>query len=292
MRAYDAHAELPIAARVAADETDVGESARERDDVHRRGFPGQIVAAGEARLAADLEPRVDVDRRVELGGEADDRVVVGVAARDAGFVTADIFDADARAVPYPLFHLSAAFVGESRINRRDARETIPVALEDGAECVVEGRGREGVGERAADLEGDGAFDAHAFDVEIIGTVLRDGVGRRAVEAVEVRVPDAEINEFVAGGQAVVGGVEVEFARGHRWAWVRSRRDRRGGDGMEASQIAEAIELSFPTRAPEKILAFGTRSLIGCRQLPNPARSVVGSSPESRGTSFEPNLEPH
>jgi len=99
--------------------------------------------AGEARPAADLEPRVDVDRRVELGGEADDRIVIGVAARDASFVAADIFDADARAVPYPFFYLGAALVGESRINGRDARETVLVALEESAECVVEGRVREG-----------------------------------------------------------------------------------------------------------------------------------------------------
>ena len=213
LRPDGADAQLPVAAGVAADEAHVGKAFRERDDVHRGGLAGIVVAAGQARRAADFQPRVDVDRGVELGGEADDRIVVGVVARDAARVPAAVFDADARAALDPLFHLGAALVGETRIDRRDAGDAVLLGLEDRADSVVVPRGRERVADGAADLEGDGALDAHALDVELVEAVLRDDVAL-AVEAVEVRVPDAQRDELLARRQAVVGGIEVEFARGH------------------------------------------------------------------------------
>ena len=85
-----------------------------------------------------------------------------------------------------------------------------LGLQDGADLVVERRRRHRVGERAADLEGDRALDAHSLNVEGVRAILGDGlVG--AVETVKMGVPDPVGDEFVAGRDTVVGRVEEDFA---------------------------------------------------------------------------------
>src|SRR5262245_5331383 len=78
-----AHAQLPVAARMAADEGYVGKAAGQERDVLRRGLAGLVGAAGPTRLAAHLVPGVNVNERIQLAGPADDHVVVRVAAADA-----------------------------------------------------------------------------------------------------------------------------------------------------------------------------------------------------------------
>jgi hypothetical protein len=62
--------------------------------------------------------------------------------------------------------------------------------------------------------------------------------------------------------------------------------------METSQMAKLIESSAPTRAPEKNLGIWNAITDQLPAVTHPALSVVGSFPEPRGPSLDPNLEPH
>jgi len=64
--------------------------------VHGSRFAGHVLPARPARLAADLEPGVDVNHGVQVSGQVNDRVVVAMAADDASRVSAVILDANAR----------------------------------------------------------------------------------------------------------------------------------------------------------------------------------------------------
>jgi len=80
-------------------------------------------------LAADFHPGVDVDDRVQLGGEANDGVVVGVTANDAAGIAPVVLNADAWALANPLFHLAAALHRLRWIDGNQARNSIGVLFE-------------------------------------------------------------------------------------------------------------------------------------------------------------------
>src|SRR5687768_1275330 len=120
LRPNHAHSQLPVSAGVAANKADMGKTFSQRDDVHRRRFAGEIVTAWQTRRTTNLQPGVDIDRGIELGGEPDDWIAVGMTARHSALVAADVLDADARAISDPLLHFRAAFVGETGFNGCDS----------------------------------------------------------------------------------------------------------------------------------------------------------------------------
>src|SRR5215472_7090942 len=92
---HGADAQLPVTARMSADERHVRKAPGQQSDIARRGFSALVAASRSARLTAHLKPGVNVNQRIQLGGLADDLVVVRVAAADAAAIATVVLDAHA-----------------------------------------------------------------------------------------------------------------------------------------------------------------------------------------------------
>src|SRR5262249_3609817 len=111
-----AHAQLPVATGMAADQRNLREPLRQLRQIHRRRFGWTVVAAWQPRRAPALEPGVEVDVHFQFRREPQDRIVVGMTAGDPRLRAAPILDSDAGAVADPLLDLGAAFVRKPRVD--------------------------------------------------------------------------------------------------------------------------------------------------------------------------------
>src|SRR5713101_1911006 len=197
---------------MAADQRNLRETLSELRHVCWSRFGWQVVAAGQPRLPADFEPRMDIDMHIQFRGEPHDRIVIRMTAGSRLFPSAGIFDSDTGTVADPFFDLGATFVGKARVNGRAARKAVFIPLENLENFrVVLIRG-ERLLQCAADLLGDGPLDAHAFDEKVVSLILLDGIlGSKSMKVV---VPDSAGNQFIPRGKSVVGWVDEKLTWVH------------------------------------------------------------------------------
>src|SRR5262249_8005105 len=120
----------PVAAGMAANHRDLGETLRQFGQIHRSGLGLTVVAARQPRLAANFEPGVDINVHVQFRGEPHDRIVIRMTAGYSFLRAARIFYSDAWAVANPLFDLGATLLGISRVDGRAPREPVFVSLQN------------------------------------------------------------------------------------------------------------------------------------------------------------------
>src|SRR5439155_14874496 len=130
VRPDGADAEFPIAASVTANDRDLWKTLGELRHVHRRRFSRKVVAAGQARRAADFEPGMDIDMHIQFRGEPQDRVVIGMTAGYSLDRAAKIFYSNARTVADPFLDLGATFAGKTRVNGRTAGKAVFIPLQN------------------------------------------------------------------------------------------------------------------------------------------------------------------
>src|SRR6266567_2640579 len=197
---------------MAAGQRNLRETLSELRHVGWSRFGWQVVAAGQPRLPADFEPRMDIDVHLQFRGEPQDRIVIRMTAGDRLFPSAGIFDADTGTVADLFFDLGATFVGKTRINGRAAGKAVFIPIQNPENFrVVLIRG-ERLLQCAADLLGDGPLDAHAFDEKIVSLILLDGIlGGKTMEVV---VPNSASHQLVPRGESVIGRVDEKLARVH------------------------------------------------------------------------------
>src|SRR5262245_26481945 len=131
-----AHTQLPVAARMAADQWRLRKAPGQKRDILRRGLAGQVGAAGSARLAAHLVPGVNVYERVQLGGLPDDHVVVRMAAADAARVAPVILDTDARSVADPFVDLLTTAKRVGRVDGDQTADSVGIRFEELAKLLL------------------------------------------------------------------------------------------------------------------------------------------------------------
>src|SRR2546422_4900742 len=117
---------------------------------------------------------MDIDMHIQFRGEPHDRIVIGMTAGYSFDRAAKIFYSDARTVADPLFDLGATFIGITRVNGRAAGKAVFIPLQNLEDFRVVWIWVKRLLQGAADLLGDGALDAHAFDEKIVSLVLLDG----------------------------------------------------------------------------------------------------------------------
>src|SRR5438477_4084157 len=200
---------------MAANHRNLGETLRQLGQIHWSRFRWAVVAARQPRRAAHFEPGVDIDMHIQLCGEPQDRIIIGMTARYSPFPGARIFYSDAGTVADPPFDLGATFFRKTRVNQRTAGESVLIPLQNFQDFrVVWIRGKRLL-QCAADLLSNGPLDAHAFDEKVVSLILFDGVF--GCEAMEMVVPNPVGNQLVPCGEPVVGWVDEKLTWVHIFA---------------------------------------------------------------------------
>src|SRR5262245_41429727 len=104
---------------------------------------------------------MNIDMHLQFCGEPQDRIVVGMTARDSLLPGSRILDADARAVANPLFNLGATLVGKAWVDGRAAGETVLVPLQNLEDLGIVLIRRKRLFQGSTDFLRDGPFNAHA-----------------------------------------------------------------------------------------------------------------------------------
>src|SRR5262249_53614944 len=111
-----AYTQLPVATGMATDQGQVGKAPGQEGNIFRCGLASRVGASRSARLTTHLIPGVNVNKGVQLGGLADDRILVRRGGGAPASITAVILDADTWPVGNPFLDLLAAAQGIGRIN--------------------------------------------------------------------------------------------------------------------------------------------------------------------------------
>src|SRR5437762_9281696 len=152
---------------MAANHRHLREPLSQLGQIHWSRFRFTVAAARQPRRSANLEPGMDIHMHIQFCGEPHYRIVIGMTARYSLFVAARIFYSDAGAVADPFFNLGATFLGISRVDGRASGKSGFIPLQNPEDFRVVWIWGKRLFQCAADLLGNGALDAHAFDEKVV-----------------------------------------------------------------------------------------------------------------------------
>ena len=153
---------------------------------------------------------MNVHKRIQLGGQANDHVVVRMAAADTFGIAPVILDADARSLLNPFFDLPTAAQRISRIDGNQSRNPVGIRFEELANLLLLFVGQQlaqRIGGGAGDVQGEHPLDPHPLHIDHRLCVLLEV---SLPQAVIMDVPDPQLAQLLAGGEAIVGRVESKL----------------------------------------------------------------------------------
>ena len=145
--------------------------------------------------------------RIQLGGLANNHVVVCMAAGDAFGIATVILDADARSLLNPFFDLLTAAQRVPRIDGNQSRDPVGIRFEELANLLLLFGGQQ-LAQRirgvAGNVQREHTLNPHPLHVDHRLFVLFEVSFPKAVI---MDVPDPQLAQLFPRGEAVVGGIQ-------------------------------------------------------------------------------------